>query len=40
MGERELVEEALRKAQAQLMDRAGQLEGLVIESNCAIDCDE
>jgi PAS domain S-box-containing protein len=31
IGEREQAEEALHCAQAQLMDRAGQLEGLVIE---------
>jgi len=31
IGERELAEEALHRAQAQLTDRAGQLEGLVIE---------
>ena len=36
MGERKLAEEALREAQAQLMDRAGQLEGLVIESTAEL----
>jgi signal transduction histidine kinase len=36
VGERESAEKALREAQALLMDRAGQLEGLVLESTAEL----